>query len=162
MSERSLVREIVDSMTVLKDKIVGFMSGDGAKAEEVLQTFRARAREAPSMIFSSGLAYTLVYIASRAGSTDAVQPGLEKGSYEEVLRYVVVEKEGEFEGKEELGYSIYGNMLTYLLKRTGLLKSTKFSDLVKEALENPALDRVSLEISEWIKRLAEALIAARE
>lgn len=115
--------------------------------------FKSRARDLPTDLFTRGLAYTLTYIAARSSAT-LVEIGLTVNSCDELISNL--EKSNVDE--EELGYALYGALILFSIKKMGLLRKTRFADIVKEALSNHVLDHYAMIVAEWTKRLAEAYI----
>ncbi|MEM0320691.1 MAG: type III-B CRISPR module-associated protein Cmr5 [Candidatus Nezhaarchaeales archaeon] len=154
MITKELVSEILTCIDAVK-KILE----QGKK--DVLEAFRTRAREAPSIIFANGLAYTIVYMASRS-SAEAVELGLSlrqntcKG---EALSNLLNNLLNKYMGKEKLSYALYISLLSYFLNRATPMDASEFAAFVDRSLKDPTLERTALDISEWMKRIAEALIS---
>lgn len=132
--------------------VESLVSGRGSK-EEILQRFRTRARSIPVNLYTHGLAYVLTIIAARS-SRDAIEKGLTGMKCVDIIKDV----EGIFRDTEEKSYGIYGAIITYLLKKAEIIKSSTFKDLVNEVLSNYVADLRAREVFEWLKRFTEAYI----
>lgn len=126
-----------------------------SSSTDTLRAFRTRARDLPTTMFVNGFAYTLVYVASRS-SAKAIDNGLIAKSCSDLTSMLRELSQGL--GREEVGYALYGLLLTFLIKSAGLTNAKSFDELVKKAMEDPVLERGAGVIAEWIKRLAEAYI----
>lgn len=146
MLPRETLIQAVDCVSRLVNKIQG----------DKIEAFRARARDLPTMMFSNGFAYTLVFIASR-GSVEAIELGLRANSCDELVESIT--QQIVREDRETAGYIIYGSLLLYLVRNARLTEKASFNDLLKESLENNLIDRGAQIIAEWVKRLAEAYIS---
>jgi len=127
----------------------------------VTQRFRTRCRQLISLIYYSGLAYTLAYIASKAG-THVLDYALNVSEPEKIARQV--EQAGLSE--EEASYALYGAFLLTALKQIGVpgvSDAATFLDLLRK-LNYPGTTLVAegkiLRFGEWLKRLAEAVFEA--
>lgn len=146
--EQGVVTQVLECVKL----VVGPESG---LSKDQLDAFKARARSLPSMLFTNGLAYTLVYVASRS-NYKAVDVGLASESCNDLvskLKSLLYKAE-----REEAGYFLYGSLLAYMLKYARLTTAKSFDELVKKAMEDAFLNQGALAIAEWIKRLAEAYI----
>lgn len=145
MSETQIVKITLDCVSVYRQNL----------SDEELSSFRSRAREIPSLIFTRGLAYALLYVASRS-SASVFDVGLNVSRCEDLTSKIKDLK--KIDSKEKMGYAVYGALIAYLLRRLGATNASKFDDLLKESLANPLMDfRVRVAV-DWIKRLAEAYI----
>lgn len=122
-------------------------------SSDVPKSFRSRARSIPTDQFTKGLHYVLTLLAARS-SKNWIEKGLQSNNCEEIAQSVKNSKLSPEEG----GYALYGAVLAYILRSTGLTNAKTFKDLVYEALNNPIINTRSTLILEWIKRLAEAYI----
>lgn len=131
--------------------------------KDYLKAFRTRARSLPTMLYTNGLSYTIVYVASRS-SHEAVEIGLISESCEDLLMRLESLLAGRSKAggksidKEEAGYILYGSLLAYLLKTARFTTVRKFDELVRAALDDALLNQGANLVAEWIKRLAEAYI----
>jgi len=80
---------------------------------DVPKRFRARCRHLIESLYYSGLAYTLAYVASRAGSS-ALNFALEAPVPNEIIKQVKQVREAE-----EAFYALYGAFLLAFLKQAG-------------------------------------------
>jgi len=121
------------------------------KDTDKAKALRTRAREMPAELISKGFSYVLVLCASR-GELNAVESGLKYDSCQELLEVI------KGLGDEKAGYSLYGAILLMSLKKIGAVSKAKFSEVIKDSLDNPILDFTAYSLMDWIKRLAEAYI----
>lgn len=159
MITKDLVSEILTCIDTVKKTLE-------QDKKDVLKAFRTRAREAPSIIFTNGLTYTIVYMASRS-SAEAVELGLSKSKCEEVLNDLLIKHKGDV-GVEKFSHALYISLFSYLLNKAVSIQhpsdkavsasTSKFTAFVDRSLKDPVLERTALDISEWMKRIAEALI----
>ncbi|MCC6003816.1 MAG: type III-B CRISPR module-associated protein Cmr5 [Thermofilum sp.] len=131
--------------------------------EEVPRKFRTRCRQLIQSIYYSGLAYTLAYIASKAG--DAVlNESLASPEPEAIVKQV----KGRAEGPEEASYALYGAFLLASLKTMGVpevANAKTLLDVLKNLNESPTAavaEEKALRFAEWLKRLAESLFEAEQ
>jgi len=115
------------------------------------KALRTRAREMPAELISKGFSYVLVLCASR-GKLNAVESGLKYDSCQKLLEVI------KDLSDEKAGYSLYGAILLMSLKKIGAINETRFSEVIKNSLDNPILDSTAYSLMDWIKRLAEAYI----
>lgn len=99
--------------------------------------FRSRARQLPSMILTQGLASTTAFLESKQGKKKPIEK-----AYGKVLRAI------EAEVQKALG--INEGLLDWLT--SGNVASTDYRTATRAALD----------VSSWIKRLAEARLGAAE
>ncbi|MCS7104955.1 MAG: type III-B CRISPR module-associated protein Cmr5 [Thermofilaceae archaeon] len=125
------------------------------KSDTEPRRFRSRARQLTSDLFTRGLAYTLVLIASR-GSTLGVEQGLFAENIEDLEKRL----SGYLEGlnPEEKGYTLYGAVLLMTLRKFGIVKMGRLADVIKDVVGNPSADAQALIVADWIARLADAFI----
>lgn len=126
---------------------------------EALKSFRARAREIPTLLFSRGLPYTIVYIASRSDKRTFIEVR-NASNCNDLLKKVkeIISQRRAEEKAEEKGYIMYGALLTFALTREGAFTNAeRFSDIINEAY-NPIVDTKAQHVAEWLKRLAEAYV----
>lgn len=128
---------------------------------DVLRSFRSRARESPALMFSRGLAYAIVYVASRSSETVFGIAFNARGCADLCAR--LREHAGAEEIRaEELGYALYGALLTFAIKAYGIVVEAGSGDLFKSLVEvflrDPVANAKAFEVAEWIKRFAEAYI----
>jgi len=128
------------------------------KGAEILKGFRTRARSIPTTLFTRGLAYTTILISSRSSSR-LVELGLLKNSCEEIASEVA--RQSEEYDVEKLSYGLYGAVILFLLRKGGVITSTKLSDMLREVVRDSSIDSKATTVFEWIKRLAEAYIAEK-
>jgi len=147
VSSSEIAKEIFKCVEFLKEKL-----GD----KEWLKSFKRRAREMPELIFTRGLGYTLAYIASKSSATYFEQ-GFTFSSCDDL----VSQASQVSVSSEKAGYMLYVWLLTLALKGTGLVKASRFSELLASTLDNPLLESAAFSIAEWIKRAAEAYIEER-
>lgn len=147
MSSSEIAKEIFKCVELLNEKL---------EKKDWLKSFRRRARDMPELIFTRGLGYTLAYIASKSSAT-YFEHAFMFSSCEDLVSRASQLRVGE----EEAGYTLYAWLLTLVLKDTGLVKASRFSELLASALENPLLESTAFSIAEWIKRAAEAYIEER-
>jgi CRISPR type III-B/RAMP module-associated protein Cmr5 len=143
------MKEVVSEVL---DCIESLINGRSLR-EDILKKFRARARTLPVDLYTHGLAYTLTIIAARSNK-EAIEKGLTGTKCIDVIKSV----ENIFDDVEEKSYGIYGAIITYLLKKLGVIRSSTFKDLINEVLSNYVADLRAREILEWLKRFTEAYI----
>lgn len=151
-----VILKILDFVKSLIDMCMNTEINEGFRdCDKVLKSFRARAREMPSLMFTNGFAYAITYIAARS-SSNAIDIGLTKNNHAEIIQEIFKSNKHD---NEEAGYALYGALLALALKTTGLVKESSFPELVRSFLNNPVLEISALAIADWIKRFAEALIS---
>lgn len=128
---------------------------------DTLRSFRSRARESPALMFSRGLAYAIVYVASRSSETVFGIAFSARGCADLCAR--LREHAGAEEmGAEEFGYALYGALLAFAMKAYGVVieagSGDLFKGLVEVFLRDPVANARALEVAEWVKRFAEAYI----
>jgi len=121
--------------------------------KDVAKSLRARARDMYPDLVTKGFSYVLVLCASR-GDLSVVESGLQGSGCQELLR--LVKKKGL--KSEDASYALYGALLLMSMSKMGFLHGTKFSDVIRNALDDPVLDSAAYGLMDWIKRLAEAYI----
>lgn len=144
----AVVKAVADCVSTLREKF----------AADCLKSFRARAREVPAMVFSRGLAYAIVYVASRS-SEEVFGIGLNSGSCPDLVEGVRKYLEKAKAEREEAGYALYGALLAFTMKAGGLARASDFRGLIEAVLKDPTVNYRALEVVEWIKRFAEAYVA---
>jgi len=121
----------------------------------VLEGFRARARSIPTDVAVHGVTYALTLIAARS-NYKAIEVGLRAGGCKEAIEGVrEVLKDAD---TEELSYGVYGAVVAYVMKSSGIVKSTSFRELIEETLRDPSLRLKAMMVFEWVKRFSEAYI----
>ena len=143
-------------MSLLEPHVIGMLvdcfdllSKD--QREDVKSSLRTRARNMPAELLFRGLSYVLVLCASR-GNLKVVEKGLQASSCKELLDAVK-----DLSG-EKAGYALYGAILLLSLRKQGAISEKTFSDVVKNALDNPIRDSIAYGIAEWIRKLAESYL----
>ena len=128
---------------------------------EVQKKFRSRCRHLIESLYYSGLAYTLAYVVSKAGSS-ALNFVLEAPVPEEIAKHVKQVKEAE-----EASYALYGAFLLAFLKQTGI-PEVAGAKMILDVLGNlnrsvtlAIAEIKALRFAEWLKRLAEGLFEAK-
>jgi hypothetical protein len=58
----------------------------------------------------------------------------------------------------EFGYSVYGAILLLSLKKAGVVRGNKLSEVIREAMAKPEVEIAAQAYAEWIKRFVEAYI----
>jgi CRISPR type III-B/RAMP module-associated protein Cmr5 len=124
--------------------------------------FRSRARDIPSSLYYGGVLYTLAYVASKASKDKASGDDLLMQAF---LRDDVGALFKEwFEKKlvEDEAYELYGVCLMRALRElVGISKANSLTDILR-MLNDPGMrviaERRLLEFTEWLKRLAEAVV----
>ncbi len=141
-------------------------SAYGTKGE-VPKRFRARCRHLVESLYYSGLAYTLAYVVSKAGSS-ALNFALEAPVPNEIIEHVKQKQAKEERGAEEASYALYGAFLLAFLKQAGVLEVAG-AKTVLDVLGNlnrsatAAIAEVkAIRFAEWLKRLAEGIFEAEE
>ena len=144
-------------------KIVELLVNSGL-SEDVLRSFRARARGLASELAVNGLASTLVLLAARSSAVAIERMGLRSSGFKDAVEAVKNRAEREklnIEGGEAAGYALYAAALLHLLKHDGMSLPATLKDLVERALKDPILEHKALEAASWLKRAAEAYIPGR-
>lgn len=155
MISDEIILKILDFVKSLVDMCINTeTSKEFHDCDKVLRSFRTRAREIPSLMFTNGFAYTVTYIAARS-SSHAIDIGLTKNDHVEIIKEIF--KSNKYDN-EKAGYALYGALLAFTLKATGLVKESSFVELVKLFLNNPALETSVFAIADWVKRFTEAFI----
>ncbi|MCS7099860.1 MAG: type III-B CRISPR module-associated protein Cmr5 [Sulfolobales archaeon] len=157
MMTENLVKIVTECVSGFKKKL-----GDKGFSEDMLSSFRSRAREAPTLIFMRGLPYTLVYVASRS-SQEVFSLGLNAETCEDlsskILKYI--EEKNLRDKAEKTGYVIYGALLAFAMKKAGVTRAGDFESLIKSVLNDPLASTRASTVADWIKRFAEAYIAEK-
>jgi len=109
----------------------------------------------PSELFSKGLAYMLVMAASK-GSLRVVEAGLRAGDCGDLIREVKSAMDSRSLSSDEFGYGVYGALVLMGLRRAGVIKGARLSDVLREALYRGDIEDAAHIYAEWIKRLVEA------
>jgi CRISPR type III-B/RAMP module-associated protein Cmr5 len=122
--------------------------------KKLKKSLRSRARELPSELFSRGLAYVLAYISSR-GSLRIIEAGLKADRCDQMLNTI---KDSGKLSETEFGYSVYGAILLLSLKKAGVVRGNKLSEVIREAMAKPEVEIAAQAYAEWIKRFVEAYI----
>lgn len=152
-----MMPDVVSESLECVDKLVKSIGGlNKERKERILDSFRTRARTVPTYVFTRGVAYALTFIAAR-GSSEAVVKGLTATSCEQAINDVI-EKARNI-GEDELGYWLYSSVIAYVMKSAKIVSSSTFKDLIKEVMENPAVNFKAKGVFEWVKRFAEAYIS---
>jgi len=126
--------------------------------KKLKKSLRSRARELPSELFSRGLAYVLAYISSR-GSLRIIEAGLKADSCDQMLNTI---KDSGKLSDTVFGYSVYGAILLLSLKKAGVVRGNKLSEVIREAMARPEVEIAAQAYAEWIKRFVEAYIEVEE
>jgi len=108
----------------------------------------------PEYSFTRGLAYTIVFIASKS-SKDLVETGLTAQKCEDVINKI---KESKIGSEEEESYAIYGAVLLYIAKKLGIVKGNKFEGIVYDVMRSPVVEIKMWSVLDWLKRVTEAYI----
>lgn len=128
---------------------------EGREANKTLKSLRSRARNAPSLIMSSGLPQTLAFIASKSDAR--------------YYEYLVAEKQvkGKLKEGEEAGYSAYLYVIMKFLTQQKVLDRMPSSmeeiiDSIERLDRDPQLCSIAQSLlNEFLlefKKVAEALI----
>lgn len=152
--------KIVDLIATCVEKIsTETLDKDPKKDRELKRSLRSRARDLPSELFSKGLAYTLAYTSSR-GSLRIIELGLKADSCDQLLSAIknTMGSESSKLSETMFGYSVYGALLLLSLKKAGVIKGSKLSEVIREAMAKPEVEVVVQAHAEWIKRFVEAYI----
>ncbi len=123
-------------------------------SSEIAKKIRTRARSMPEYSFTRGLAYTIVFIASKS-SKDLVETGLTAQKCEDVINKI---KESKIGSEEEESYAIYGAVLLYIAKKLGIVKGNKFEGIVYDVMRSPVVEIKMWSVLDWLKRVTEAYI----
>lgn len=153
MSIESVVKTIAECVSAFRSEL------RGSEDQDRLKSFRSRARDIPTLVFTRGLAYALVYVASRS-SEEAFRLGLTAIGCSDLSKKIR-ERVSNMKA-EESGYVLYGALLAFAMKTYGIIVEVSgdpFERLVKASLEDPVINARALEVVEWIKRFAEAYVA---
>jgi len=128
--------------------------------DDVPKRFRARCRHLVESLYYSGLAYTLAYVVSKAGSS-ALNSALEAPVPDKIIEHVKQVKEAE-----EASYALYGAFLLVFLKQAGVSEVVG-AKTVLDVLGNlngsataAIAEAKALRFAEWLKRLAEGIFEA--
>lgn len=126
--------------------------------KDVISGFRTRARTAPQEAFSRGLAYALVYIASKS-NVEVLMKGLTEDKCSDVIKQVMNI------GVDEVPYGLYGAVLLHVLKKAGIIEAqitseTKevFTEIITKIIDDPSIEAKSWLVLDWLKRITEAYI----
>ncbi|WP_148683432.1 type III-B CRISPR module-associated protein Cmr5 [Fervidicoccus fontis] len=139
--------------------------------KEYLKALRSRARDAPTEIFTSGLAlFTVTYLAKSKDCFPKMANELSKSPDRDILlknleKKLIVTDDGQEKKCEspDFGYGSYLLILMYLLKRQRIVgENTNLKDFLKMASSYPPLSEKALIISELIKRFSEAYLPEPE
>ncbi|MEM2590427.1 MAG: type III-B CRISPR module-associated protein Cmr5 [Zestosphaera sp.] len=149
MSTQDVVKTIVDCVN---NFVMEFAEA------KVLSSFRKRARETPTLVFSRGLAYAMVYLASRSNEK-AFKIGLNARECTDLSKSIGEYIRGKKLSEEESGYVLYGALLAFAMKVYGIVSASTFEELIKSVLKSPIASARTHELIDWIKRFAEAYIA---
>lgn len=157
MTVEDLVRIVTECVSGFTKKL-----GDRGFSEDMLSSFRSRAREVPTLIFMRGLPYALVYIASRSNQ-EVFRLGLIAENCEDLSSKILdyVEKKGLGDKAEKTGYVIYGALLAFAMKKVGIVGVGDFEFLMKSVIDNPLASAKANIVADWIKRFAEAYITEK-
>ncbi|AKG38439.1 hypothetical protein MA03_02940 [Infirmifilum uzonense] len=129
-------------------------------SEDVKSSFRARARNMISDLFTSGASYVISVAAARS-SAYALETALSVKDVGEITRICEdhdYSKKLGVEKSDDKGYAIYGSLLLYVLKKTGILSSNKLSEAIRELQGNTYAEKILARMAIWLKRFAEAYI----
>lgn len=127
----------------------------------VVEKIRTRARSIPEEAFTKGLAYALIFTASKSGKS-IMEIGLKVTKCEEIINTIkdMVNKRTDTKpSEEELSYGIYGAILLYIARSMGIIKGDKFEQVIYDVLEKPAVIELKMwNVLDWLKRITEAYI----
>ncbi|MEM1560326.1 MAG: type III-B CRISPR module-associated protein Cmr5 [Ignisphaera sp.] len=122
-------------------------------SSDIAKKVRTRARSIPEYSFTRGLAYTLVFIASKSGK-DLVEIGLKAQKCKDIFDKI----DKNDIGSEEKSYAIYGAVLLYIARKLGIVKGDKFEEVVYDIMNSPATEIKMWSVLDWLKRITEAYI----
>lgn len=137
-------KKIVSNITECIDKIAEL-------PDKVKKEFRNRAREMPSELFTRGFAYMITLSAARS-SSELIEVGLKASSCKDLVERLK-------ESPKINSYALYGALVIYTLKQTGIYARDTILGVIKDSLNNLIIDQYATVVVEWIKRLAEACIS---
>jgi len=142
-------------------KCVGAVRNAYGTGDDVPRKFRTRCRSLIESIYYSGLAYTLAYVASKAG--DAVLNwALANPEPEKIAEHV----RDNVRGAEEASYALYGAFLLASLKQMGVPEvagARSFLEVlgnINQSATAAVAEEKALRFAEWLKRLAESVFEA--
>jgi CRISPR type III-B/RAMP module-associated protein Cmr5 len=144
----NIEKVIVSNALECIENIIRNISNERAK-----RSFRSRARDIPSDLFTRGPTYTMVYIAARS-NVHSLNIAFAASDCKQIVEYI---NKSDMK-PEEKGYALYGAVVIHILKQIGLIKARNFTELINETLTNPVLYNYFNAIAEWIKRFAEGYI----
>lgn len=149
MSQESLVKLILECVNAIASVY------NSPEEKEVIERIRTRARSIPEEAFARGLAYTIVFIASKSGK-NIIEKGLKSTKCEDIVKSI----KNEYAGKpefEKLSYGIYGAILLHIAKNANIIKGDKFESVIYEILRNPDIIELKMwHVLDWLKRVIEA------
>ncbi|MEM1635958.1 MAG: type III-B CRISPR module-associated protein Cmr5 [Thermosphaera sp.] len=145
MSEKILLDSILQCLEEIKSR--------DSVSSEIPSKVRARARSIPELSFTRGLAYAMVFIASKS-SKDLVELGLKEQECKDIIDKIYKDNISI----EEKSYAVYGAVLLFVARKLGIAKGTKFEDVVRDIMKSPVLEVKMLNVLDWLKRIAEAYI----
>ncbi|MEM1694876.1 MAG: type III-B CRISPR module-associated protein Cmr5, partial [Ignisphaera sp.] len=122
-------------------------------SSDIAKKVRTRARSIPEYSFTRGLAYTLVFIASKSGK-DLVEIGLKAQKCKDIIDEI----DKKNIGNEEKSYAIYGAVLLHIARKLGIVKGDKFEEVVYDIMKSPATEIKMWSVLDWLKRITEAYI----
>ncbi|MEM1646481.1 MAG: type III-B CRISPR module-associated protein Cmr5 [Ignisphaera sp.] len=122
-------------------------------SSDIAKKVRTRARSIPEYSFTRGLAYTLVFIASKSGK-DLVEIGLSAQECKDIFDKI----DKNDIGSEEKSYAIYGAVLLHIARKLGIVKGDKFEEVVYDIMNSPAAEIKMWNVLDWLKRITEAYI----
>ncbi|MEM1772135.1 MAG: type III-B CRISPR module-associated protein Cmr5 [Ignisphaera sp.] len=122
-------------------------------SSDIAKKVRTRARSIPEYSFTRGLAYTLVFIASKSGK-DLVEIGLKAQKCKDIIDEI----DKKDIGNEEKSYAIYGAVLLHIARKLGIVKGDKFEEVVYDIMKSPAAEIKMWSVLDWLKRITEAYI----
>lgn len=145
MSEEIIVKTLGECFEELISRI---------KDDDLLKSFRSRARDMPTEIFSKGLTYALILSASR-GDLNTLQKTLimEKCSD-------IIDASSKLE-REAFGYTLYASILLYVLRNMGEKLGATFKEVLQNTVNNYIVAKKAFLVADWIKRFSEAYIKTK-
>ncbi|HEU97785.1 MAG TPA: type III-B CRISPR module-associated protein Cmr5 [Fervidicoccus fontis] len=171
---------LMEELIEIFDYLSKVAESEDKDVKEYLKALRSRARDAPTEIFTSGLAlFTVTYLAKSKDCFPKMANELSKSPDRNTLLknldYNPNIEEANKEKKEankkkkgkcdppDFGYGSYLLILMYLLKRQRIVgENTTLKDFLKMASSYPPLSEKALMISELIKRFSEAYLPEPE
>lgn len=156
MYEKEIVSTVINCVTLA----LSYVTNNKKLTNDDIKSLRSRARDLPALLLTRGFPYVVVYIASRS-SYEVFEKGLASSKCEEVIDGVInLKSEGGKEKLkgEEVGYALYGALLSYVMKSAKMIPEEKktFKDLIEYSLNRPSLNVRASIVAEWIKRVVEA------